>query len=193
MFGLLGGILGGVAKAGIGLYQNIKAGQMNPEYVPYQKSPYAEARLGVAQNLFNGRAAGAAAQERNIYASGANATNNINRNATDSSQALALGAGIMGQQANAFNQLGIDEAKNKYNLLDNLNQGYDAQTRENDKVYQDKLMKYKMDKEEQAQLRGAGFSNIFSGFNDAMGTMAQNDQQKKQDIFNSKYLSLLGG
>jgi hypothetical protein len=192
MLGLLGGLIGGAAKAITGLYQNGLANDIHPEYTPYKESPYASQKLGIAQQLFNGRAPGAANMERNIYNSGANALSGVGRNATDSSQLLALGAGIAGQTQNAFGDLQTKEQQNKYNLLDNLNQGYEGMTNEGDKVYRDKMMKYQMDVAQQAQLRGAAFSNIFGGFNDAASTAAMNEQQNQQNKYNQQYLSLLG-
>lgn len=170
--GLIGGILGGIADVGKiigGFSQNHEANQINPVYRPYEISPYAKAQLGLAQQLFNGRMFGASALEQNIANSQANYMANVGRNATDSSQALALGALSQGQTNNAYNDLQIKEAQNKYDLLGNLNTAEQGMTAELDKQYQDMLTKYMIDTQQKAALKNSAFNNIFSGFGDISG------------------------
>lgn len=170
--GLVGGILGGIADVGKiieGFSQNHEANQINPVYHPYEISPYAKAQLGLAQQLFNGRMFGASALEQNIANSQANYMANVGRNATDSSQALALGALSQGQTNNAYNDLQIKEAQNKYDLLGNLNTAEQGMTAELDKQYQDMLQKYMIDTQQKAALKNSAFNNIFSGFGDISG------------------------
>lgn len=155
-----------IGKAIFGLHQNKLANQIHPEYHPYQTSPYAKQELGLAQQLFNGRMFGASNLEQNIFANQANYLNNVNRNATDSSQALALGGLAQGQTNNALQNLQTQEAQNKYDLLGNLNKAYQTMIGEGDKVYQDQLQKYQIDTQQQAGLRNAAWQNIFSGISD---------------------------
>lgn len=147
-----------------GIGQMNAANQINPQFTQYTASPYAKYQLGTAQNIYNGRMAGADAEERNIANSQANFNNTVQRNATDGSQVLALAAAGQGQANNAYNQLGIQEQQNKYALLNNLNSAYAANINEGDKVYKSQLDKYKMDLERQAMLEGAGAKNVFGAF-----------------------------
>ena len=177
--GLLGagiGAIGEIGKIFSGIHQNHLANQINPQYTPYETSPYAQKQLGLAQQLYSGRMFGAGDLEKNILSGQASTLNNINRNATDSSQALALGQLSQGQTNQAFNQLQTQEAQNKYNLLGNLNTAYGAMTHEADKVYEDKLQKYQMDVAEKNALRGAGLNNIFSGIGNLATGAVQGDQ-----------------
>lgn len=101
----------------------------------YGGSPYAEKNLGMAQTLLNSRMAGAGARQNNILSGGANIRAGINRNATDSSQALAIMAGTQGQQDQSFNDLQLQEgqdAMQKQQMLFGANEGMTA---EGDKIY----------------------------------------------------------
>jgi hypothetical protein len=160
------GAIGAGAKIFTGLHQNQLANQINPVFQQYQTSPFAKQQLGIANQLFNGRMAGAASEEQNIAGSQAQYLNNVNRNATDSGQALALGGLSQGQSNQAYNQLGIREAQNKYGLLDNLNAAYQSMIGEGNKVYQSGFDKYLSDVESKSALRNAGAQNTFSGLND---------------------------
>lgn len=177
--GLIGGILGAVGslgKIGVGIAQNSEANKIDPVYKPYEVSQYAQNQLGTAQQLFNGRMAGAADQERNIATSQADSFANAARGATDSGQLLQMGAAGQGMANNAYQQLQIAEKQNKYDLLGNLNAGYQAMTAEGDKVYQDQLNKFNIDSQQKAALRSSAWGNIFGGANDLASTAVQGDQ-----------------
>lgn len=122
------------------------------------KSPYVAQRLGLAHNLFNSRMFGAPSLERNIYGANANFNANVQRNATDSSQALALGAAGQGQADAAFANLQNQEAQNKYNMLGNLNDAYGAMANEDYMVNQDNARRY----QDKVQLKGAQAANKFA-------------------------------
>lgn len=156
-----------------GFHQNHLANQIHPEYHAYESSPYAKDQLGVAQQLFNGRMAGAGSEERNIANSQANYQSAVSNNATDSGQALSLGGLSQGITNNSYNDLQTKEAQNKYSLLNNLNTAYGTMINEGDKVYQDQLQKYQIDLQQKAQLKNAGFQNIFSGAGDIAGGLIQ--------------------
>lgn len=166
----LGGMLSlgiGVAgKAVLGAIQNHKASQIHPDYKPYQVSPYAQANYGLAQQLYNGRMAGASSLERNIMGNQANQQANVARTATDGSQALAVEAGQQGQTNQAFSNLQTQEAQNKYQLLNNLNLTSSQLTAEGDKKYQSDLQKYQMDTGQQNALRQSGLANLFGAVGD---------------------------
>lgn len=149
MAGMIGGItntamgtVGGIFSAIAGIKADKKLSSLIKEDPKYTSSPYAAKTLGLAQTLLNSRMPGAASRERNIYGAGANAMGNINRNVTDSSQALALGAGIQGQQGSQFNDLAMQEGQDYYQKLGNLNQAYGGMTQEHDKLFDDEVRRW---------------------------------------------------
>lgn len=115
----------------------------------------------MAQSLLNARMPGASAMERNIYGNQANQLANVNRNATDSSQALALGAAAQGQTNQAFQNLGVQEQQDYYNRLQNYTGAQQGVIQEGDKVYQDKVRRF----QDLAGLTGAGEQNTQQGWN----------------------------
>lgn len=164
---IAGGVLS-LGKAAFGLFQNAKANDINPVYTPYQVSQYAKDQLGTAQQMFNGRMAGASSEERNINAAQSDTQASVDRNATSSAQALAMATAGQGQADAGFNNLQVKEEQNKYGMLSNLNNAYATMTREGDKVYQDKLNKYQMDVAAKNGLRSSAMNNIFGGASDAL-------------------------
>lgn len=116
-----------------------KLKEKNPKYT---SSPYAAKTLALAETLLNSRMPGAAARERNIYGSGANAMAGVTRNATDASQALATAAGIQGQQTDAFNSLQMQEGQDYYNKLNNLNAAYGGMTQEHKDLFDDEVRRW---------------------------------------------------
>jgi hypothetical protein len=191
-----GAIASGISSIGkliMGIKQNKLANKIHPQWQDYTASPYAQQRLGIGQQLFNGRMAGAAGLERNIFANQGNTLNSINRNSTNSAQALALAGASQGQTNQAFDNLAIQESQNKLNLLGNLNQGYEGMISEGDKVYQNKLMKYQIDKQDQAALRGSAWQNIFGAGNDIAGGLGTMGQGQQQMDFWSKLFGSGGG
>lgn len=164
-----------------GAHQNKLANQIHPVYSAYQSSPYAAAQLGTALNAYNGRMAGASTEESNIAASQAQYQNAVDANATSGSQALALGALNQGKANQAYGQLGVDEAQNKYNLLNNLNAGYGAMVKEGDKLYQDAWQKYQSDVQAKTNLRNSAYQNMFGALNDLSGTLFNAGQQQSNN------------
>ncbi len=144
--GLIGGIgkLFGAGKANSGLNDLLK---QDPTYAA---NPLASQRLGLAQTLLNARQPGAAYNERNIYGNQANQQANIQRNATDGSQALALGAASQATTNQAFGQLNQQEDQGYQQRLSNLNQAQQGEINEGDKVYQDQIRRFG----DLAQIRG---------------------------------------
>lgn len=121
----------------------------------YGGSPWVKNMYGLAQQRLNGRMTGAAAAERNIYGSQANAMSNINRLSTDSSQALALAAAAQAQTNSGFDQLRQQEGADynqKYAMLNDASQGMTEEERfkygENVRRWQDRvnnvMTQYKM-------------------------------------------------
>jgi len=154
--GLISGGIGALGKTATGFMQNAQANKINPVW----DDSFVNNRLGIAQGMFNGRMAGASDLEKNIAsAQGAN-IQNINRNATDASQALALAQGSQTMASDAYNDLQIKEAQNKYAMLENLNNAYSA-------ANQNMLQKFGIETQAKAATREGAFKNIFGGINDA--------------------------
>lgn len=160
------GALNSLGRFFLGNKQNNLANQINPVYKERQISPYAQQNLGITQQMFGARMPGAAEAARNIAANQASQMSNITRNATDSSQALALGAATQGATNQAYTNLGIQEGQMKYGLLDNLNNAYGQMTQELDKQQQDMLRKYGLDLEAKSGLRASGAANQYGALSD---------------------------
>ena len=111
---------------------------------------------------------GAATMERNVFNNQANTFGQIDRNATDGSQALAMASATQGQTNNALQNMGLLENQNFQNNLNNLNQAQQGMINEGDKVYQDVIRKYNNSTNQKNQLMNAGQQNIKNGFNDAL-------------------------
>lgn len=165
----IGMALGGAASAFKffkSLEQDKLASKINPQWKQYQTSPFAKARLGMAQQLYNSRMAGAANQEKNILSSQGNQLETIRRGATDGAQLLAAASGVQGSADQAFSDLQTREAQNKYGMLDNLNASYETMLREGDKEHDSFIDKYRMDVEEKNALRGAAYNNQYGAIGD---------------------------
>lgn len=158
MFGL-----GNELKIALGLFQNKKAGKIKPVWEEYKTNPFATSRLGMANQMFFGRMAGAPALEKNIMTNQANMLSGFQRGATDASQFLGAAAGAGGLTNQALTDLQTREAQNKQLMLGNLNQAYEGMIKEGDKGYQSRMQKYLMDIETKNALRQSGISNIFGG------------------------------
>jgi len=136
------GTVGTIFNSIAGIKADEKLSKLIKEDPKYTSSPYAAKTLALAETLLNSRMPGAAARERNIYGSGANAMSGITRNATDSSQALAAAAGIQGQQTDAFNSLQMQEGQDYYNKLNNLNSAYGGMTQEHKDMFDDEVRRW---------------------------------------------------
>lgn len=164
--GLALGGLGAVGKLIFGGGQRKQARKIHPVFNQYQTNPFAKQKLGISQQLFNGRMPGAASVEDNIGANQATTVSNINRGATDSSQALALAGEAAGLSNEAYADLGVKEAANKQSMLSNLNDAYGTLISEGDKEYNSMMQKYQMDVAQKQALLGGGESNFFGGIGD---------------------------
>jgi hypothetical protein len=121
----------------------------------YTKSRYPGMRVGLGNQLYNGRMFGATDIERNLLSNQANYQAQVGRNATDSSSALAAYAAGEGMTDQGFSDLATEEKQNKYQLLSNLNEAYGAATDEDRLVEQDKTRRYG----DLVQLKGAQAAN----------------------------------
>lgn len=155
--GLIGGIgsLFGAKRANRRIEQLIK---QNPVY---KENPLARERMGLAQTLLNARMPGAAAAEKNIFSNQANTMAQVNRNATDASQALALAGAAQGQTNQAFGNLATQEAQDYQRRYGNLVGAQEGVIQEGDKVYNDQVRRY----QDLVSLRGAQNSNTQNMWN----------------------------
>jgi hypothetical protein len=157
---------GALGKIFAGAKQNKLANQINPMFQQYQKNPLAQENLAVNKNMFYGRMPGAQKAESNIMQAQANQLANVQRGATDSSQLLAVGAGLQGGTNEAFSNLAAAEGQSKAGLLPSLNQAYRGVIAEGDKAYDSMMQKFEMDRQAKAALRQSGMQNIFGGIGD---------------------------
>jgi hypothetical protein len=134
---------------------NKRMDQLLKQDPTYAANPIANERLGLAKQLLNARMPGAATMERGIYGAQANAMGNASRNATDSSQLLALGAAGQGQTQQGFQNLGEMEGQDYQRRYNNVVGAQEGVINEGDKVYQDKVRKFGV----LSQIRGAQNEN----------------------------------
>lgn len=162
------GLIQGIANIKRQKKANKALDQLLTQDPTYQQNPYAKTQLGIAQQFLNGRMAGASNLEKNIFTAQANQQANVNRNASDGSQVLALGAAAQGQTDQSLQNLQTQEQQNKYSMLQNLNQAYAGMINEGDKAYNDKTRRFG----DLAQIRGQQQQNktnalngVFNGLN----------------------------
>lgn len=165
--------LGSLGKIFAGAKQNKLANQINPFFQQYQENPLAKENLAVNKNMFYGADPASIKAQSNVMQAQSNQLSSAQRNATDASQLLALGAGLQGGTNEAFSKLAAQEAEGKAGLLTNLGQAYRGAISEGDKAYESMLQKYQMDSQAKAALRNAGQQNIFGGIGDVAGGLMQ--------------------
>jgi hypothetical protein len=121
------------------LLSKINAQQINPEFGKQAAETAAEK---------NARMRGAAAAERNIYQSGANAMSRIQRGATDPNQILLGSGNVQGQENVAFENLQQQEAADFENRSARAAQAAMAKANAEEQLKQQKLAA-------EAQIKGA--------------------------------------
>ncbi len=161
------GVIGGVASivSRSNANKKMKKLQEENEANAYQENPEARKRFAMAQTLLNARMPGASAIEKNIFTTGANQLSQVQRNATDSSQLLGLGAAIQGQQGQQLSDLGIMEQQDYQRRYANQENAREGLIEEGDKVRADK-------------------NRIFSDKVQTQGAISQNNQNSWHDVSN---------
>lgn len=149
------GLVGGIANIFGASSANSQLEALIKKDPKYAANPIASQRMGLAQTLLNARSPGAAYAEQNIYGNQANQQANVERNATDSSQALALGAASQGATNKAFGDLNNQETQDYQRRYGNLVGAQQGEIQEGDKVYQDQIRRFN----DLAQIRGAQNQN----------------------------------
>jgi hypothetical protein len=146
-----------------------EAKKIKPEYYGYgdkrllgNESAYAKQMLGQSQMQLNARNPFAAAQQRGILGSQANAMAGAQRAVTDPSQALAMTAALQANTDQAlFNQAG-QEQQAYQQRMGNLMGAQQVMISEGDKVYQDRMRKFQMDQERKDALQQAGTQSLIN-------------------------------
>lgn len=156
------GLIGGIGKIFGRGKANRQMDKLLGQDPTYKENPLARQRLGLAQQLLNARMPGAATAEKGIFANQANQISNINRAATDSSQALALATGTQGQTNSAITNLGQSEAQDYQRRFNNVEGAQQGVINEGDKVYQDQIRRF----QDLAQIRGAQNENRQNNWGD---------------------------
>jgi len=168
MFPLLGigAALGAVSEIGkfiSGVKQSKEAKKINPIWQQYQQNPFAKKQLSLAQNAYADPSMGTRGQfQRNLFSSQGNTIDAINRNATDSSQALALQMASQGQTNESLSNENMNFMNNKAAMLQNLNQAYGVNINEGNKEYESLLQKYGMDVQRKDALKSSGATNMYN-------------------------------
>ena len=186
MAGMIGTIVGGAMGTVGGIFNSIagikadkKLSSLIGQDPQYTISPYAKNTLGLATTLLNARMPGAAFQERNIYGTGANALNNINNNATDASQAITAGAGVLGKQDEQFGQLGMQDAQDYYNRLGNFNKANEGMTAEHQAQFDDQVRRWQdqvntvLTQYKMRQAGGQSFANMGGAAQSGLSSMGK--------------------
>ena len=155
LIGIGTGIIGGIGQLFGAHRANKTLSRLEGQIPTYQQNPLAAQRTALAQTILNARMPGSAQLQGEIYGNQANELNNINRNATNSAQALSMGAQTQGQTNNAFANLAQQQGQFYQQNVANLNNAYQNQINEGDKVYQSQLNKFG----DIAQLEGAKNAN----------------------------------
>jgi len=180
--GIIGGAIGAVSGlagsigALIGSAKDKKeSNKINPEYKPYEISPYAKNNLALAKARLGSKSAAVTMAETGIQKNQAAAGYNAEKSASDGSQLLAAGGAIQAQADNAETNLAGAQEQFTQQNLQNLNQANAGMTNELDKQYQDNLQKYMTDLNLKMAYRNAsrqGFSNAMAGLAGVGGGMA---------------------
>lgn len=151
LLGLGVGLAGSIGKMFGRGQANKKMESLMKQDPAYAANPLAGQRLALAQTMLNARMPGVIQAERNILSNQGNQINNVNRVATDASQALAFAAGIGGNTDRQLADLGLAESQDYYNRLNNVFDAQQGVINEGDKVFGDQVRRYG----NQVQMQGA--------------------------------------
>ena len=168
--GLIAAGVGAATGIGKGIGDIIKGSKIKPKYTPFQISESAKRMQGLAQAQLNARSPYAAAQQRGILGSQANAAAAVQRAVTDPSQAIAAAAGMQGSTNQALAQQMMQEQQLYAQRFANL-MGAEQN------LQQQEMMKFQADERKYAQdmamkqaLRNAGFQSVVGGLQNFAGT-----------------------
>mgnify|MGYP003657461519 CR=1 FL=1 len=160
-----GAAIGAVSKLTQAAKQNKLAKKINPIDQTLEASSIIGGLYGQGKQLYQGRMAGATQAEQNISTGEANATAFGQRNATDASQLLSLGASVYGQGNEANVNLATQEAQDKQQRFGIYSQTAQLAEQDRQNVYNDKLRKYYDDLNYKRALEGAAMQNKAGAWN----------------------------
>jgi hypothetical protein len=155
-------ILGGIIT---GAKQKKLSKKINPMDPTATVTDAAQEQLQSSRNAYQGRMAGAQQAEQNLASGEANQFANVNRNAGDATQALALAAGVGGQTDQSLVNLSVAEGQNKQALQGNYDAALQNMSAEERRVYEDKLRKYLEALKSKQDLMRSGMINQQNAFN----------------------------
>lgn len=140
--------VGGGIASGVGILGGIASGLINNAQLKklFKNMPEAQANkmLGLASTQLQGRSPGAAAQERNIFQSGATAFGRTQQAATSAADVMQQTANIQAQTNTALQNLGLQDIADYERRLSMYNQALQAKQAEDWQRFQT-----------EAQLKGA--------------------------------------
>lgn len=124
----------------------------------YQRSTAPGMQLGLANSLIGSRMPGSSQYQNNVFTNQATTLDNVNRNATDASQALSYAVGAQGAADKSLVDLQLQEADWAKFGLSNLNDAYGAVANEDRMVEQGKQQNF----QDLVSLKGAQAANKFA-------------------------------
>lgn len=161
-------MIAGIAAQGLSsLFGAIKGGQMMKQAKainPVFDTKQVDNMVGLAQNRLNSRNPYSEANRRAALTAQGNTLSNVQRNAIDPSQALAMAAGIGAQTDSSIYNLGQQDVAYDQQNVNNL---MNAQQVSNQVMMQ----KYGMDMSQKNALQNAGQQTITSAFSNMAGTL----------------------
>lgn len=159
--GLVTGLIGGIGSLFGAKKANKKLEALKSMNPAYAANPIAAQRLGMARSLLNARMPGTSAAMNSIIGNQANAVANVQRSATDSSQALAIASAMQGQTNQSLIDAGLQGDQSYFERLNYLTGAEQGQIAEDDKVFQDKVRQF----QDLAQIEGAKTQNRQNAWN----------------------------
>jgi len=149
------GLIGGIGSLFGRGSANRKMEELMKQDPTYNINPVASKRYNLASTMLNARTPGAINAEKNVYRNEANQLGRLQRNATDSSQLLALGAAAQGQSNQSFENIANNEAEDWQRRFQNYSAAGDSMIREGDKAYDDQVRRFN----DKVQFQGAKNQN----------------------------------
>ncbi len=166
----------------------------------------AQGMQSAAQNLYNGRMAGAGQAQANIFRNQAGALANMQRGATSSADLLAMAGATQGQADSSFQNLAAQEAQDKQqrfgevqqagmnvqNAQGNLQNYYGGQAQQAQQSA-NQLMNASMTNKANAwnQIANTGMTAAMGGFGDLGGPFRRGIPRSLQGVRNNSFSPLL--
>lgn len=166
-----GNISQGILQRNLSKQQQESADKINPVDEVYNESPYAKQQLATAEQMLNGRMAGASAATNNIYNNQSNAFLNLSRAAGSPQQMMAAAGALQGNTNSALDNLAVQESQYKTQMLGNFNNALGVMTNEGDKMYADKTNRFNRQYAEKQGLLNSSQQNFSNSIQSASNAM----------------------